>query len=251
MKKNVLYFRIIAVLVYAVLFEFFLPVNKILPKPSSIINSLTEIFITYDVSTAILNTFSLYITGIIIVFLILSLFSLPIIANHKSIKIIFNTISLFTIIPYFLAIVLWAFWFPGSETLKVLFIILIHSLLFLEDLSSKKYVLPEFITTLQENFNLKGYKKYSIAFNYLQVSVVYNFIERIKFVWLLLLTFEFIDNTSGCGSIYRQMLDYSDLSGIVTFSLIIGAGIYLIVVFLKYYYSRVSGSFGVEVNNEI
>ena len=113
-KKKNLIILLIVIAVYYVLFEFILPINRILPKPSLLIESFSSLWSDYHLVNAFAVSASAVYTSIIIGYLIINFTSGFWISAFRKNETLFLPFRLFRYFPAFFYAVIFAFWFPES-----------------------------------------------------------------------------------------------------------------------------------------
>lgn len=240
---KVVYLLIFYFLVWIILFEFLLPVNKILPKPSIVITTFDDLFTVYNLHLHLLST-----TGVIYVSMISAYIVLMIAgswlsnSNFHLVKFI-ESIEWFS--KYVPGIVLAFFlimWFPGSELIEFVFAFFtsFFSLLFIFN-NEKNNVKDEYLSAAESlGANKKEIYK-SVILKSIQPSII-NHLKTLHFyLWALLIAYEFIKGGFGVGSMLNEVLNYSDLSAlfstVVITGVIIGIGSIIISFIEKKYFS--------------
>lgn len=202
--------------IYIVLFEFILPVNKFLPKPSMLFDSFNSLLSDYNFINGFIFTF----TAIYIVMLISYLFIyigrnilIYTAQNFEGLSELFSIGKYF--IPLFL-VLLFELWFGNSIWGEYLFIlILTMALLKAKVISGIQTVKEEYIISAiglglnQNEINSK------IIWKSLQPKVFDVMIKYHIYFWVNVLVYEFICSTQGIGSIFKMILKYNDLSALI------------------------------------
>lgn len=126
-------------------------------------------------------------------------------------------------------------WFPNSEYTAIIFAYLIT-------FNSLAHISKASHESLDNSYNdmLKtfGIKESTIARKVLWKAIQPNLIEHIKYlniyVWASVIIFELINLRAGIGKLLRQILDYNDLSALITCFIIIGSSIYISTLMLNF-----------------
>jgi len=132
--KNSVVLFVTLLFVYIVLFEFILPINKVLPKPSSLYESFLHIWADYKLLFAITTTTS-------VIYIAISLSTLLIYCGAKYfIKLFVEmrhsvlSFRIFRYVPIFFIAVLFNFWLPNNLLAEFIFGFLIAAFLVLNKL---------------------------------------------------------------------------------------------------------------------
>jgi len=221
-KKIILSFISVLLFTYIILFEFILPANKLLPKPSILIESIPSLFKDYNFLAAFLFSFSAIYLIMIISYLFINV--------GKNYLIFFSQYfpgikELFIIgkylVPIFL-IFLFQLWFGNSmwgEYLFILFLMMgeLKSKILFEIVTIKEeYIITSRSLGLSEKEIIKN-----VVWKSIQPQVFDSFLTNHISIWSLVIIYEFICETEGIGSIFRLGLKYNDLSMVIVLIVLI------------------------------
>lgn len=226
------------VFVYILLFEFILPVNKILPKPSLLLESYSSLWFDYNLFEAFALTTSVIYLSILLGYLIISLFSGLLIRSFYDTPGIFNGLKIFRYFPAFFYAVVFAYWFEGSIIAEFVFIfIAVVFLLGLNIFDQLKNVKSEYVDAAK-SLGISESKIHSeVIWKSIQPEIFDSLFRLHYYVWVLVLLFEFIGGSEGFGVIYRSLLTFQDLAALfalaILISLLIWLGKFLISFFQK------------------
>lgn len=224
--KNSLYLLLALLFIYIILFEFVLPINKVLPRPTILFESFLHLWTYYNLATALFSTAGIVYFSIAIGYLILWSLRGILIKSFISLKNSIESFRLFRYFPAFFFAILFAFWFNSSVTAQVIFGI--GAFLFLSSqkiFSEMKNVKEEFLIVAE---NINPVKKYNEVIWNTILPELFNYMVRIHYyIWTLVLIYEYISDSFGLGSIYRIALEYNDLGAIVSLAIIISLLIWL------------------------
>lgn len=238
-RKFLAKFIFVLIFVYVCLFEFILNVNRILPKPSLLLESFISIWKDYDLFFALIITTSAIYLSIIAGYLILYLLKNFLCRINYTFPSILYASKTFKYFPAFFYAVLFEYWFQGSYFAEFFFAILAITAM----LASSYF---EQIKNVKENYlhfaaGLKLPEKTifsKIIWNSVRPSILISLRRFNFYMWVLILLFEFIANVEGLGRVYNQMLAYKDLSGIIALALIMAVIIYLTNKVMHYIYVK-------------
>ena len=232
--KNIAYFLISYLLLWIILFEFILPSNNFLPKPSIVIDSFGALWNDYHIlRNFISSTASVYIT-IIAAYYLLRILNKYLLHEKEGVRNFIFSIEWFSkYIPGVVFGFLLIFWFPQSEYIKYFFIfIVVFNSLFLEHakLSSKveRVYIDSALSLGAGNSIIAG----KVIWKSFQPDLMECIYHNHLYYWTILIIFEFANYGNGFGTIIRRALNFKDLSAlaavIIAVGLIIFIGSYII-----------------------
>lgn len=239
-KNKNLVILIIAAALYIVLFEFILPINKILPKPSLLIESYSSLWKDYDLLSAFAVSASAVYTSLIIGYLIINFLSGFLIAAFKNNEKIFLPFKMFRYFPAFFYAVIFAFWFPESVIAEYFFA-LIAALFYLgltirnEMTNVKKEYLDssKSLGISEADINSK------VIWKLVQPNVFESLSRLHYYSWVLVMIFEFIGRTHGFGGIYNSLLNYNDLAALFALAIFISVIIFAGNSFINFFKTKI------------
>ncbi len=229
-------FVLLYFVLWIILFEFIIPSNNIIPKPSIVFLSFGALWKDYNLLTNTLITVTNIYIPLIAAYFLLELFSTLMLKLGNLFEDFLMSISWFTkYIPAIIFGIFLIYWFPYSNLIEFIFsfIIGIISLTFLF-ISEVKHVGSEF---LDSAISLGANKKIisrKIIWKAVQPKLFRQLIKLHFNIWSVLIIFEFIKGSSGIGGILRLSLSYRDVSSLFAVFLIIGFIIYLGTQTIKY-----------------
>ena len=234
--------KIIPVIIalYVFLFEFILPINKVLPKPSLIYESIFSLWSDYNLLGAFAVSASAVYTSIIVGYLIINFTSGFWISVFKKNENILLPFRFFRYFPAFFYAVIFAFWFPESIFAEYFFA-LIAAVFFIaltmktEIPKVKKEYLDsaKSLGVSESNINSK------IIWKLIQPQVFESLTRLHYYLWVLVLVFEFIGKISGFGGIYDQLLSYNDFAGLFTLAIFISVIIFAGNSFINFFKNKI------------
>lgn len=209
-------------ILYIILFEFILPVNKILPKPSLLYETFFSLQVHYNlIINALYSVSGIYIP-MLAAYLCLYLFAGWIIRILRSPGIFAAFLKIIKYFPIPGFVVIYAYWFPQSN-ISELFFTLIISLVYLFRRLKKE--IPRTRQEYIDPFISVGADHTFINKNIIWKSsqpAVFGSLRRLNFyLWSVMLFFEYVKGAMGIGNIYRLALSYQDLSALIAVSIII------------------------------
>lgn len=220
-KKKFFIFFILILLIYVLLFEFILPVNKILPKPSLIVESFFSLWSDYNLLVAVAETStSIYIPLILSSLLIMFITKHFLFYFHR-LQNLYESINFYKFIPVIFTMVIFIYWFNYSFLAEIVYGFLIVSFLLKLILFEKlKNIKDEYYITAK-NLGLSEKEIFQkVIFKTVQPALVDKIIHIHFPLWTFILFYEFI-NKNGLGYIYEKLLAYNDFAGIFSLTVII------------------------------
>jgi len=227
-KYSAPYLVLLYFLLWTLLFELILPVNNIFPKPSIVLQSLSDLFKNYQLGWNYLSTVSaIYFPLILAYYLVRVLF--PFILQKSVISDIILSVEWFSrYIPGIILAMILIYWFPQSEFTKFIFAFLISFSAFMfrskhlaENLGS------EYSLALQ-SFGIKiNSISQKVIWKAVQPDLMAHIIRQNIYLWASVILFEYINLGYGLGTLLRKILQFKDLSALIMIFLIIGVSIFI------------------------
>lgn len=227
--KTVYYLVVSYFFIWIILFEFVLPVNQILPKPSIVFQSFPDLWSDYNLPLNYLSTVS-----IIYCSLFFSYYLVKILAPY--LKEINNFISVFIYslewfseyVPGIIIGLLLIFWLPESQYIGIVFAFgTAFTSIMIKFQKESENIKEEYIVAAQS----LGFKDNKIIKLVIWKEIQPRLMEHIfnlhYYIWSVLIIFEFIKGGLGLGTIFKQALKFNDLSAIFSVFLIIGISVFL------------------------
>jgi len=227
LKKNIFYqkpFRLLFsfLLVWFVLFEFVLVANGILPKPSSVYNSIKDIWGIYSFLPNILYSFGAITFGLVFSVLLIYFFRKVLLNKNIFTELIFAVNKLKHFIPVVILSAFIIFWFNNSVYIEYIFILIIGfiylsgEMMLYSDRTKSEYILAaKSLKIIDKKINGE------IKFKQLLPMLEESFLKLHFILWSVLITFEFIQHQWGFGKIIFDSLKYRDMPTLFVVALII------------------------------
>ncbi|MGA8264489.1 MAG: ABC transporter permease subunit, partial [Ignavibacteriaceae bacterium] len=138
----------------------------------------------------------------------------------------FNWFSRF--LPGILIGFLLIYWFPNSVVIEFVFAFFTSFLSFIIFLQKKIETLPtEYIDSARSLGISERRVRKEVIWKSLQPEIFNHIDELHLYIWSLIIAFEFIKGNYGLGNIFRQALQYKDLSALFSTFIIVGVTIFL------------------------
>ncbi len=224
-QKNLKFIFSLFVL-YLILFEFIIPKNKFIPQPTTFFESFLHLWSVYDLLFPLLSTASIVYLSIFISFLFVYYFRSLIIKNVITYRSKLQVLNVFKYIPAFFIVLLFSLWFRDSFSAEIVFAILVSLVMIVKKINElildvkKEYV----IFAHQVNPN----KIFSEVYWKSILPKLFTYLYELQFyLWILILVYEFISESYGIGSIYKQALTYFDIGAVFSISITVSMIIWL------------------------
>jgi ABC-type nitrate/sulfonate/bicarbonate transport system permease component len=236
--KNKKYQALLAsyLLVWILLFEFLLPPNKFLPKPSIVLSALPDLWNRYNLPENILSTLAVIYFSLGAAYLAIRLLRKFIIRENNFLNTFLISIEWFSeylpgiVIGFFLI-----YWFPASEFIEFIFAFAVaFTSLLIKVKNLSPSVKREYIDAAESLGADDSAIIENVSWRSLQPEIFNHLVKLHFYLWMLLLIFEFAKGGYGMGVIYSDALQYRDLSALFLISIITGAVIFIFSGLLKY-----------------
>jgi len=235
-NTKLFYFILFYVLLWIVLFEFILPVNNFLPKPSIVMESFPDLWKDYDLPSHYLSTIAVISISIFLAYILVKLLSPYLIEKENFISLFINSLEWFSeFIPGIVIGLLLIFWFPESEYTEFIFALAAaFTSLMIKFQNESEHVNDEYITSAMSLRISQNKIDRFIIWNNVKPKLFEHLFSLHLFIWSILIVFEFIKGGLGLGVIFRKALEFRDLSAIFSAFIITGISVYIGIVILKF-----------------
>jgi len=220
--KNAFSLVAVFLFVYIILFEFILPVNRLLPRPSLILKSFHLIWTGYNLTSALSNTLLVVYVALIVTYLIIYAKVPYLFKWFVQYKNSFITLGVFKYIPLFFTLVIFNLWFNDKLYGEFIFAVLFCLVLSLNKLFNETgNVKEEYILAARSLGLTSNEISEKVYWKSVQPEFVKYFAKLHISLWSILLVFEFIGNTNGMGKAFQEALTDSNLTAVVMFGIIV------------------------------
>ncbi|MEW6195646.1 MAG: ABC transporter permease subunit [Bacteroidota bacterium] len=235
MTKDKIRLILVLIFIYIVLFEFILPINKLLPKPSLLAESIIVVWSDYNFFESLAWTTTVIYLSILFSFIIIHFVSPYLIKLELELPALLESLKIFRYFPAFFFAIIFVFWFGESLFAELLFSIIVSTLLLSFEVINQSKMINHSYLDVARNMGLNGIKLYSkVAYKSIQPSIFAK-LQRIHYyLWVLIMIYEFIGRANGIGSVYFYALSYRDFAALFSFALIISILILLGDIILKF-----------------
>ncbi len=227
-KKPVYIFLIIFAL-WIIFFEFIFPSNNFLPKPSIVFLSFKDLFKDYDLLKNYLSTIGVIYLSLLLSYSVITISKSFILNSQNKINNILSFInSAWKILPSILAAFLLIYWLPNWEFTEFIFALLLSFFSIAITLNSE-----EKQSKVDYTLAAKGVGAFNknlltnVKWKSVQPKIINHIINFHVYFWMMIILFEYVRNGLGLGKIYRQVLEFNDLSALIAMFLITAVSIFL------------------------
>ena len=238
--RKYIYFLSGFFVLWIILFEFILPPNQILPRPSIAVVSIISLFRDYQFLINMLSSISAIYFSFIVAGLFLFIFRRYLI-NNKNLfgYLAFSLKWISGIIPGILMGLFLIFWFPDSEFIKYVFIFFTCFTYLVNKLENElKKVNSEFIDAAVSLGGGKDFISDKVCWKIVEPALAESLTALHFYLWSMLIVFEMIKGGSGLGTVLRTAILYKDLSGLFSSIIIICLIIFVGATVIKYFRNK-------------
>jgi ABC-type nitrate/sulfonate/bicarbonate transport system permease component len=234
--KPIYYLIISYFLLWIILFEFILPVNQILPKPSIVFESFPDLWSDYNLLPNYLSTLSVVYISLFLAYFFVRNLSPYLKETNNYISVFINSLEWFSeFVPGIVIGLLLIFWFPESEYIEFVFAFsTAFTSIMIKFQNESENIKDEYFISAQ-SLGLSDNKITKlVTWKDAQPKLMEHILNLHYYIWSMLIVFEFIKGGLGIGTIFRQALEYKDLSAIFSVFLLTGITVFLGTLGLKY-----------------
>jgi ABC-type nitrate/sulfonate/bicarbonate transport system permease component len=203
------------VFVYVILFEFILPINRFLPKPSLLLDSIHHIWRDYNLLYAVTTTASIVFISLLLGYVSAFMNLTLILKFYRWRPGSFEAIKLFCYVPAIIVVAAFYFWFKNYLFAEILFGLLSSCIMIYGQMVEHSKKVGEEYVLVAKNF---GFTETEILekvyWKAIQPPLLKDFLKNHLRLWSLILLFEFAANSFGIGYIIRSILDYKDFTAL-------------------------------------
>ena len=234
--KKIFYFLLSYFIIWIILFEFIVPSNNFLPKPLIVLDSFGALWIDYHLLRNFISSVASIYVSIIAAYYLLRILNKHLINEKESFRNFIFSLEWFSkYVPGIVLGFLLIYWFPHSEYTKYFFIlIVVFNTLFLKHINLASKVKQEYIdSALSLGVNNSAVAD-KVVWKSLQPDLMNHIYNSHIFFWTMLIIFEFANNGRGFGYIFRNVLEFQDLSALIAMIFITGIIIFLGSLIMKF-----------------
>jgi ABC-type nitrate/sulfonate/bicarbonate transport system permease component len=239
-KKTVYKYIAFYFLLWVMLFEFVLPVNNILPKPSIVLASFPALFSDYQLLPNYISTIAVIYISLIAAYYSVKMFSfLPVKENRYVTDFIASLEWFSEYLPGIILGLLLIFWFPASEYIEFIFAFFIAFFSMMIRIQKTDFRIPEEYITASKSLALSdSLIKRKVSWKFYQADLLKHLTVIHFNLWLILIAFEYIKGGYGIGNIFHSALIFGDISAFFSAAIITGLTIYIGSTAIKYIKNR-------------
>ncbi|NWG27801.1 MAG: hypothetical protein HXY48_04620 [Ignavibacteriaceae bacterium] len=232
--------KIIAAVFIALLliFEFLIPSNRFIPKPSLIYHSCIDLFTEYKIFLNLTNTISVIYLPALFAFVFFYIF-FQILSNENPLSLfIYSTDWIVKYIPSIILGLIMILWFPESRIIEYIFSFLICFFPLFTKINKRLKEIPE--EYIHSAVSL-GYTSTEISrkieLPFVMPDLIRTFRKIHIYHWSMILIFEYFQKLFGLGAIINQLIFYKDLSGLFALIFLLWLIVFVIskaLLFIEY-----------------
>jgi ABC-type nitrate/sulfonate/bicarbonate transport system permease component len=236
LAKPAYYFVFSYFLLWIILFEFILPVNKILPKPSIVLESFGALWTDYQLPLNYISTVGVIYISMVLAYFFVKILSPYLIEKQNIISAFINSVEWFSeYIPGIAIGLLLIFWFPESEYIEFVFAFAAaFTSIMIKFQNESLSVNQSYIDAAQSLGVNDNQLNRSVIWKDVQPRLMEHIFQIHYYVWSMLIAFEFIKDGNGLGIILRRALEFRDLSALFSVLFIMGLTIWVGTLILRY-----------------
>ncbi|PKL83183.1 MAG: hypothetical protein CVV24_06300 [Ignavibacteriae bacterium HGW-Ignavibacteriae-3] len=237
--QNKLKLYLTLLFVYIVLFEFILPVNKILPRPTLLLESFVSIWFEYNLLYAFTITASVVYLSMLFGFIQIYIGAARYLKFYTLIEGSIQSLGLFLFLTPFFFLAVFNFWFPQNVIAEFLFSFLAASFFIFQKLIHESKNIKEEYLLVARNLKTSSYDTYQDVHWKSSLPGIFKQLRQINYqLWFLILTYEFIGDQRGVGAIYHLALQYRDFTALFTLAIMCGILIWFGDLLIKQIHSK-------------
>jgi ABC-type nitrate/sulfonate/bicarbonate transport system permease component len=240
-KKTVFTYIALYFLLWIILFEFILPVNNILPKPSIVLESFPALVTDYQLFGNYISTILVIYLSLLAAYFAVKLFILLPVKENRIVTDFIASLEWFSeYIPGIVLGLLLIFWFPASEYIEFIFAFLTAFFSMLIRTKKEETRIPEEYLTASRSLALtENSIRKNIYWKFYQSALLKRMKSLHFYLWLILIAFEYIKGGYGIGNIFHRALIYEDISAFFSAAILTGLTIYLASTIITYIQNRI------------
>jgi NitT/TauT family transport system permease protein len=225
---------------YVLLFEFVLPVNKVLPKPSLLWESLIAVWSDYNLLQEISTSTLIIYAGLLLSYVIIFLLRVTLLKMLVNVGRGLEKLSFLKYFPAFFFAVLFAYWFPNSFAAELLFVFVASIFYLCLSITQNLDLINENHVLTARNLGCNDNKIYADVVWKSLLPSIFSGLNKIHFlIWILILLYEFIGDYFGIGHVYNTALQYNDFAGLFSIAIYVALLIKLGSILIDYSKSKV------------
>ncbi len=227
--KNIAYIIAGYFLLWIILFEFVLPSNNFLPKPSIVFDSFGALWKDYHLLRNLISSIASVYISIIASYYLLKILNRYILHEKAGIRNFIFSLEWFSkYLPGIVLGFLLIYWYPQSEYIKYVFIfVVVFNQLLIKHSSLSMKINQAYIDSALSLGAGSSAISNKVIWRSMQPDLMNHIYDSHLYFWAMLVFFEFANYGNGFGSIFRRALEFKDLSALLAGMLILGVIIFL------------------------
>ncbi len=239
-QKTIIYFFALIFILWIILFEFILPTNNFLPKPSIVWDSFGDLFKDYKLLINYLSTLAVIYFSIAAAYFLVSLLKGFLLTEEYQLKILLSSSRYVSNIlsPILFAFLL-IYWLPNTVISEFIFAILLSLFSFAIKVQNESLLIKKEYSDAAKG--LGANEKIilnEVKWKALQPGLMKYIIDFHIYLWTLVLFFEYARNSLGLGQIFRHVLEFKDLSALIALFIVTGISICLGHLAIKHFKTK-------------
>ena len=239
-QKTIVYSFSTIFILWIVLFEFILPSNNFLPKPSIVWDSFGDLFKDYRLVINFLSTIAVIYFSISVSYFLVSLLKRFLLNEKHQFKILLSSLKQVSkILPSILFAFLLIYWLPDTVISEFIFAILLSFFSFAIKVQNESSLIKkEYIDAAKGLGANEAIILNEVKWKAIKPGLIKHILDFHIYFWTLILFFEYARNGLGIGKIFRQVLEFKDLSALIAFFIITGITICLGQLAIKHFKTK-------------
>ncbi len=227
-------------ILWIVLFEFILPVNNILPRPSVVLLAFAALWNSYHLLANVLTSVSAVYLSLIVAYFAVQELSRFLILRRHYLGDFIDSLHVFSkYLPGILIGFFLIYWFRGEMFADFIFAFaasFFSIVIKFEEVS--RHAKSEYVDAAVSLGAGKSIVARRIVWKSSQPELIKHIYGLHLYLWSFLIVFEYISGGYGLGSVFRYALDYKDLSALFAACLITGVIIFAGTQIIKYFKNK-------------
>ncbi len=228
-QKTIVYSFSTIFILWIILFEFILPSNNFLPKPSIVWDSFGDLFKDYRLVINYLSTIAVIYSSIVVSYFLINLLKVFLLNKEQPFTNLLSSLKqVSNILPSILFAFLLIYWLPDTIISEFIFAILLSLFSFAIKVQNESLLIKkEYIDAAKGLGANEKIILNEVKWKAIQPGLIKHILDFHNYFWTLILFFEYARNGLGLGKIFRQALEFKDLSALIALFIITGITICL------------------------
>lgn len=205
---------LILLLLWIILFEFILPSNKVLPKPSIVLQSFSSLWIDYNLLLNISSTIGIIYLSLTVGIILSKYLAVLLMEKNSLIFLVKKKNRSFWVLLIIICLFLAPIWFADLYFSKIIFAFSVSLIAFtIKNVNEWMKVEVDFIDAMR-SLGFSTHIIRSKILTKLSEPIVMAYGKDYQFqLWLLVIIYEILNEREGVGFMIKKIVEYHDLSG--------------------------------------